>query len=620
MKERKGDFLVPCVLLLFLAALHAALASRASHPRVFFDASDLPYLRAKARRPFHAAVLRQYSDALNHKLNYSAGGVMSDIERCSQCGWRHQLAATLFVADAPNATDWGQVAKEDVYKQITALNPHTGNWFAASERNLQQLLASYDVTAALFSPREAADVERSFALNANYLYASPPAGLGTPADMASRLMNPAADRLAALGLIALAFPNQPNASNWLAQSVREFRWMLANGVMEDGQWHEPSTRYHGRVLAAFVPFAFALRHAGIMDAFNEIIEFKKFLGWYRKVQTPPDATMGNCSLTPAISDSNWETVWQVSLGWSVGAYALTDPSYAWQLFRAWENACAPMGLEPSPPAMLASFLFVGCVREADGCGQQFDSPFTSAASRVFTGWRRQSALLSGYAVLEQPLLASMPYMIVSTSTQRQTEGHEHPDRGSFSLYSHGTPLVLDPGVGWCGYNWFGTIPPSRENGTTFDKGLQFGAWYRGSQAHSMVNFAAEGPTIKPENETWRPDGAYGHEWGMRGAAWVDNHLFTDDMDYVDINITRAVQSSQLRGVKGYHRRIFANRHDDTYLIWDDVRAPNVSDCAQATYNLHVVTQLGWPGVVGCEIRSRWGGYSVSVTLCILLCV
>ena len=55
--------------------------------------------------------------------------------------------------------------------------------------------------------------------------------------------------------------------------------------------------------------------------------------------------------------------------------------------------------------------------------------------------------------------------------------HEHPDRGSFSLYSHGTPLVLDPGVGWCGYNWFGTIPPERANGTAFDKGLQFGAWY-----------------------------------------------------------------------------------------------------------------------------------------------
>ena len=29
----------------------------------------------------------------------------------------------------------------------------------------------------------------------------------------------------------------------------------------------------------------------------------------------------------------------------------------------------------------------------------------------------------------------------------------------------------------CADNWFSTIPASRENGTAFDKGLQFGAWY-----------------------------------------------------------------------------------------------------------------------------------------------
>ena len=38
----------------------------------------------------------------------------------------------------------------------------------------------------------------------------------------------------------MALPNQPNASKWLAQAVFEFKWMLANGVMEDGQWHAPT--------------------------------------------------------------------------------------------------------------------------------------------------------------------------------------------------------------------------------------------------------------------------------------------------------------------------------------------------------------------------------------------
>ena len=388
----------------------------------------------------------------------------------------------------------------------------------------------------------------------------------------------------------------------------EFKWMLENGVMEDGQWHEPSTRYHGRVLAAFIPFAYALRRLGLMDAFNELPNFKKFVGWYRLVQTPPDTTMGGCALTPALSDGNWETVWEVTLGWAAGAYAQTDPTYAAELWSAWERACAPMGLEPSPPAHLASFLFIGCTRAGD-CGTRFAAPFQAAPPLlppVSSKNERQSAMLTGYAVLEQPSLASRPYMIVSTSTQRQTEGHEHPDRGSFSLYAHGTPIVLDPGVGWCGYQWFATIPAARANGTAFDKGLQYGAWYRGSQAHSMVNFAVEGAGIKPENETWRPAGAFGHEWGMRGAAWVDASLFTAALDYVDVNITRAVQASQQPEVRGYHRRVFANRRDDSYLVWDAVDAPE-SACRTATYNLHVVTQLGWPGTVGCTVGAARGG-------------
>ena len=136
---------------------------------------------------------------------------------------------------------------------------------------------------------------------------------------------------------------------------------------------------------------------------------------------------------------------------------------------------------------------------------------------------------------------------------------------------------------------------------------------------------------------------------------MDNHVFSEALDYVDLNITRAVLASQLPAVQAYHRRVFgpiagrqqapavfcvivalpavlcvlslhvsgpsscsslahsclysrfapgltANHRDDSYLLWDAVDAP-LAECSQATYNLHVVTQLGWPGKVGCKVAA-----------------
>ena len=37
-------------------------------------------------------------------------------------------------------------------------------------------------------------------------------------------------------MVALTLPSHPNASAWLEDAVTEFRWMLKNGVMSDGQW------------------------------------------------------------------------------------------------------------------------------------------------------------------------------------------------------------------------------------------------------------------------------------------------------------------------------------------------------------------------------------------------
>ena len=40
---------------------------------------------------------------------------------------------------------------------------------------------------------------------------------------------------------------------------------------------------------------------------SQIPQLKRFVGWYRKVQTT-DLTMGGCAVTPALGDANWEQV------------------------------------------------------------------------------------------------------------------------------------------------------------------------------------------------------------------------------------------------------------------------------------------------------------------------
>jgi hypothetical protein len=428
------------------------------------------------QQPFMQALMQQYAAAMAGQLNYSTGGLMMGV--CTSGGHPcHQLAAALYLTEfSSNASQnaaWGDHAKSLMLAQVTGIatsapaQGFNGAWFANYERNIEQLVATYDVVASRCSQSEAARMERAFAsvadrlmvlCNPRNLSDSAPACFNAN-DLSARMMNPNADRLGAIGLVALTFPQQPNASRWLAHAVDEMMWMLQNGVAEDGQWHEPSTRYHGRVLAAFIPFAYALRQHDVMDAF-ENPHLKRYVGWYRLIQTPPDRTMGGCALTPAIADANWETVWEATLGWAANAYKETDPAYAAELRAAWNRACSPMGLEPSPPNHLASLLWIDCGSKKSDCGLQ--PPRTGAGlARRYPSTTSQhrapaSALLSSYAVLRQKTgeeATDEAYLLLSTSTQRQLEDHEHPDRGSLSLYSGGVPMVLDPGVGWSGYQW-----------------------------------------------------------------------------------------------------------------------------------------------------------------------
>ena len=77
----KGAAAAALLAVAMLAGLAGARPARtgtraaAEHPRLFFSSEDLPHLRAKAQGKFMGAVMQQYEDAMNHRLNYSSGGV-----------------------------------------------------------------------------------------------------------------------------------------------------------------------------------------------------------------------------------------------------------------------------------------------------------------------------------------------------------------------------------------------------------------------------------------------------------------------------------------------------------------------------------------------------------------
>ena len=146
---------------------------------------------------------------------------------------------------------------------------------------------------------------------------------------------------------------------------------------------------------------------------------------------------------------------------------------------------------------------------------------------------------TGYAVLRSGFDTEEETYFLFNATSIQDLGHQHKDRGSFSLYAFNTPLAVDPGV--TGYS-------------------EAHLWHRRSRAHNQVIFE--------DAET-------------KGPGKFSSHFFDEQIDYVEADLNKAV------GEK-YYRRIFFVK-PDFYMIWDDIDSKK-----SAQYQLHVLTQENLP--------------------------
>ncbi|MDC0935040.1 heparinase II/III family protein [Pirellulales bacterium] len=495
-----------------------AQGSARERPLLLFGSADVPMLRERMKQEPHRRVYDNFKEMLDSHRDPLTGQT------------EMQIAALVYTINGESA--YAQHAKRLLMKQVAdwqqgLASPAKGNALGVS-RDLRNLCLVFDMIqpSGLFSAAEEETVQAGLALAVTRLMER-----GTsfnPYDYylpRFRVDNWTTDRIASVGMFALTFPAHPSSESWLKHALDECRWQLKHALLPDGAWPE-GTRYHGAVLRALIPFAWALKRNQDVDLFAEE-RFRSMFESLVHVQTPRDATLGGAALMPGVGDSNWESIWEAVLGWGAAAYADSDPAFAGRLMWAWERADSPFTLELSPGNPIVGLLLI-------------DTSIGAIPQPALTS----EILPESYAVLRDGFdTPRESYLLLNICSARGYWQHHHHDRGSLSLYAANTPLALDPGVQ--------------------DYGASLSAWHSKSEAHNMVVFNARGA---------RPPVQWAER--VRGASAVHSG-FDDKLDYVAADLSRTSGAP-------YRRWVFFVK-PSYYLIWDEIDGRH-----QATYHLHVL--------------------------------
>lgn len=494
---------------------------RSKHP--FLLLSNFNDIRAKARDKSYSRVYREY------KKRADAG----------EAGWMDLLGgqwnALVYLVEGDKT--YAVRAKESLIKSCNRLRAgiiRGGMGAVHVGRALRIITIIYDIiiNSDVFSDEEDRRLRENIAFIAYKLMDK---GY-FPWDDTGRGGNWNTDRFVGVGMFSLCFPNHPKSGEWLSHALQQFEAQMKNFILPDGSVPE-SPRYHGAVLRALVPFAYAVKKNTGKNLF-ENKKFKTVLDWLVKIQTPPDPVfgkyimrggnirgynmglMGNprdrMVLVPGLGDANWGNLWLSALGWAAPAYRDSDPVFSGRLMWTWNRAGQPFPSELTPGNPLSAFIL--------------SNPNLKAIPQHLN-----SHLLSdiGYAILRSGFgNENEVYMLFNCGPFR---GHQHNDRGSFSLYAYGLPLSLDPGV--------------------YDYGESRKSWYSQPQAHNIITFGQG-------------------KLAGRARARISAFLTTRRLDYV------AGEIPGPKGVSRYTRHVLFIK-PDYFVIWDEIKSDT-----HAEWNFH----------------------------------
>lgn len=356
------------------------------------------------------------------------------------------------------------------------------------------------------------------------------------------------DVVLAAGIVGVAFPELPQAGDWVDFALRELKWQIETGCWA-GAWHE-CPRYHAYMLRLCGQFMQVFKNRRGIDLFREMPAFREMARWFVRFSTPLDLVSGKTagvadgiSLVPGLADSTWDVAEMDELNIFAQHYMEEDPDLARLLVWQWERAGRPYPEDP----------VVGLLVDPDLTGR---GPEEGLASDINPE--------KGHLLMRDGYGTDGEIWFLLKCGKASMSGHENGDCNSFSLYGFGYPLALDSGIG--DYD-----DPNNK------------AWNKRSCAHNMVVFHEEGETdpYKYDSYEWK-DG--------RILCWNS----TPEADY---SVTDAsVPSGTAKNVRHV---LFVK--PDYFVIRDEIDAEKEASWMFRT----PATDLEWSArSVSC--KTRWG--------------
>jgi hypothetical protein len=420
---------------------------------------------------------------------------------------------------------------------VTNLRPEGSDSYGAVQggRLLSAIAVSYSFIreAGVFSLEEKARFYAMVEYMLRYMLDLRDRTEWTPYEAQKGCSNWQTDMCAGTGLMMMALPDFPNRHTWLNNANMILKAQLELNVNSDSSWPE-SIRYHHAALERFAGYAKAVENVTGENWF-ESTPLARMFGYSIDMQTPGYEFFDGRIGTPPFGDH------ALSGGGEFGFFATyiadiarVDRKLADRMYHTWAASGKPFKKLWGEGIVLENLL---------GQGDSY-SPSAPLTLRS-TGDYPDSGI---FIFRKNPGRKDQSYFAMMSSPK--PVAHGHLDQGSFVLYKHSIPLVMDSGIE--GY---------------FDSST---SWHISSYSHACLQFATQrtDPLKAADGMINLSAGTYSLERG-----WVDVPRCSK---VLELRLGEAVESITIEianpeGTGRHIRHVTYVKDPDLYIIRDTVK-------------------------------------------------